>query len=120
MPTKMTRRQLLRSGLAVGAGLGLSAPPLARMQDATPEVTPEGTPSMSLELTGNISPVHDPVIIKEGEYYYVFCTGSRILIRRSKDLLRWNLSSPSLVFVEIPEWARAINPLQQDIWAPDI
>ena len=116
----ISRRQFLGYGLAFGTGLGLSTPLLARMQDATPEITPEGTPSMSLELAGNISPVHDPVIIKDGEFYYVFCTGSRILIRRSRDLLHWNLSRPSLVFVEIPEWARKIIPLQQDIWAPDI
>ena len=30
--------------------------------------------------------VHDPCIIREGEWYYVFSTGHGIPIRRSRDL----------------------------------
>jgi arabinan endo-1,5-alpha-L-arabinosidase len=118
----ISRRQFLGYGLTLGAGLSLGAPLLARMQDATesPETTPEGTPTTSLELTGNISPVHDPSIIKEGDTYYVFCTGTTIPIRTSTDLLHWNMAFPPLVFIEIPQWAQDIIPGQHDIWAPDI
>ena len=30
-----------------------------------------------LALDGDVSPVHDPAVIKEGGTYYVFCTGGR-------------------------------------------
>jgi hypothetical protein len=44
-----------------------------------------------LALEGDISPVHDPVVIKEKNTYYVFCTGGRngqgvIPIRTSSDM----------------------------------
>jgi arabinan endo-1,5-alpha-L-arabinosidase len=122
MKNIISRRQFLGSGLVLGAGLTLSSPLLALMQDTTasPESTPEGSPTTALELTGNITPVHDPVIIKAEDTYYVFCTGSTIPIRRSTDLLRWNLSFPPVALIEIPEWARKLIPGQSDIWAPDI
>src|ERR1022692_189547 len=45
-----------------------------------------------LQLTGDAENVHDPVIIKEGDTYYVYCTGGGrggqgvIPIRTSKDV----------------------------------
>jgi arabinan endo-1,5-alpha-L-arabinosidase len=45
-----------------------------------------------LELSGDLA-VHDPVIIREEDTFYVFATGNRragiLPIRCSKDLYRW-------------------------------
>ena len=122
MATRITRRQLLQSGLALGAGVGLSLPRLARLQDATAESTSEGEIPVSLELTGAIRPVHDPVIIKAEDAYYLFCTGQGIPIRKSADLVDWTRPFPALVLPRIPDWAREHVPAKQDndFWAPDI
>ena len=68
-------------------------------------------------LDGDTSPVHDPVIIKEGDTYYLFST--RGSIRRSQDLHHWTLSGA--VFDKLPEWAaREIPGVRGSYWAPDI
>ena len=68
-------------------------------------------------LDGDISGVHDPVIAKEGDTYYVFSTGGAI--RNSKDLHHWTLSGR--VFAQLPEWAaREIPGVRGGYWAPDI
>ncbi len=108
MPPSLTRRQFVRSSLLLGAGLGLSSLGMARAQDQRPE------------LTGNITPVHDPCIIKEGDTYYLFCTGAGIPVRKSTDLVNWKLRLPPVVFAGVPDWAREIVPGQNDFWAPDI
>lgn len=70
-----------------------------------------------LKLDGDISPVHDPVIIKEKGTWYVFCTGGTI--RRSKDLHHWTLVGK--VFGKLPEWATTEIPgTRGGYWAPDI
>jgi arabinan endo-1,5-alpha-L-arabinosidase len=76
-----------------------------------------------LTLTGDVENVHDPVIMKEGETYYVFCTGGRpgqgvIPIRTSKDLRQWTLAG--YVFAKLPEWATTEIPKATGAWAPDI
>jgi arabinan endo-1,5-alpha-L-arabinosidase len=81
---------------------------------ATPEV---------LTLSGDLEGVHDPVVIKEREIYYVSCTGGRkgegvIPIRVSKDLRSWKLTG--YVFPSLPEWAAAEIPRARNAWAPDI
>lgn len=108
MPIKLTRRRFLRSGLLLGTGLAV--PGLARMQED----------AMPLELTGAIRPVHDPVIIKEGDTYYVFCTGDGIPIRKSTDLVKWSHAIPAVVFARVPQWAQEMIPGATNIWAPDI
>jgi arabinan endo-1,5-alpha-L-arabinosidase len=75
---------------------------------------------MSLELTGSIKRVHDPVIIKDQDTYYVFCTGANIPVRKSPDLINWEIAFPPTVFSKVPDWARELIPGQSDIWAPDI
>src|SRR4051812_42041984 len=91
MPRKYTRRQMLRTGAVIGASIGVSS--VAKMQDATPEITPEPTAEaargLHLELTGSFRQIHDPVIIKGEDAYYVFCTGNGIPVFRSVDLLKW-------------------------------
>ena len=75
-------------------------------------------------LTGDLSPVHDPVIAREGDRYYVFSTGlgkgpGRLIASRSSpDLARWAASEP--VFEQIPAWAQRTIPGATNLWAPDI
>jgi arabinan endo-1,5-alpha-L-arabinosidase len=76
-----------------------------------------------LTLDGDIEGVHDPAIIREGDTYYVFCTGRRagggtIPIRSSKDLRHWTLSGA--VFDKLPAWCAKEVPAARDAWAPDI
>ena len=37
--------------------------------------------------------VHDPVMIKEGDTYYLFCTGWGISVWSSKDMKSWKKST---------------------------
>lgn len=75
-----------------------------------------------LDLEGDLR-VHDPAIIREGDTFYVFCTGGRrrggiIPIRCSKDLHRW--SCCGYVFSSLPDWATKEIPGARGAWAPDI
>lgn len=75
-----------------------------------------------LQLSGDTR-VHDPVIIKEGDTYYVFATGGRrgrglVPIHASKNLRDWKIIG--YVFEELPEWAPKEIPGTRGIWAPDI
>jgi arabinan endo-1,5-alpha-L-arabinosidase len=116
MPTNFTRRQFLRSSLLLGAAVGLNIPAIGQMQDATPE----GDTPMNLELTGSVRRIHDPVIIKAEDTYYLFCTGRGISARQSPDLIDWEIPFPQSVFGSPPAWAQEMIPGQMDIWAPDI
>lgn len=63
--------------------------------------------------------VHDPVVIKEKDTYYLFCTGKGISVFSSKDLKNWN-KEPA-VFKEKPVWADSVAAdFKNHIWAPDI
>ncbi len=67
--------------------------------------------------------VHDPVIIREGDTFYIFSTSGRpgrgiIPIRCSKDLYNWTLCGH--VFERLPEWATKEIPGARGAWAPDI
>lgn len=76
-----------------------------------------------LELTGDLN-VHDPVMIKQGDTYYLFSTGGGregqgvIPIRTSKDMRDWRLAGYALE--KLPEWATAEIPKARNAWAPDI
>lgn len=62
---------------------------------------------------------HDPVVAKQGDTYYLFCTGPGITSFTSKDLKTWKRADP--VFSEQPKWAKTIAPgFNGHIWAPDI
>ncbi|MGQ7946104.1 arabinan endo-1,5-alpha-L-arabinosidase [Flavobacterium sp. WC2509] len=63
--------------------------------------------------------VHDPVMIKQKDTYYLFCTGKGINVFSSKDLKNWK-QEPA-VFKEKPSWATKVVPdFKNHIWAPDI
>jgi arabinan endo-1,5-alpha-L-arabinosidase len=62
---------------------------------------------------------HDPMIIKEGAFYYLFSTGQGIPVSRSRDLKNWEPREP--VFNVTPAWAREGVPgFAGAMWAPDI
>jgi len=121
MPQKVNRRQFLRSSLIAGAGFSLSQQGLARLaaQESTPE-TAEGNRPMPLVLTGTLRQVHDPVMIKGEDAYYVFCTGNGITVRRSEDMLDWTQPFPGSIFTRVPDWALEMIPGASNMWAPDI
>jgi arabinan endo-1,5-alpha-L-arabinosidase len=86
-------------------------------------VATQAVPRM-LDLQGNVSPVHDPVLIKEGGTYYLFATGGSngrgvTPIRTSPDLLTWQQAG--FVFPDrLPAWTAAEVPRANNAWAPDI
>lgn len=62
---------------------------------------------------------HDPVVAKQGDTYYLFCTGPGITTFTSKDLKTWTQGEP--VFADSPTWALDVAPgFNGHIWAPDI
>ncbi|MGM8362912.1 arabinan endo-1,5-alpha-L-arabinosidase [Flavobacterium sp. ARAG 55.4] len=63
--------------------------------------------------------VHDPVIIKQKDTYYLYCTGRGISVFSSKDLKNWK-KEPA-IFKEKPVWADSVAAdFKNHIWAPDI
>lgn len=63
--------------------------------------------------------VHDPVVIKQNDTYYLYCTGKGISSFSSKDLKNWK-PEPA-IFKEKPTWAESVVPnFDNHIWAPDI
>jgi len=77
-----------------------------------------GAAAQPAPLAGDIA-VHDPVVIRQGQTWYVFNTiGKYIGIRTSPDLKTWK--DAGAVFAEIPAWATKAVPGTEGIWAPDI
>lgn len=65
------------------------------------------------------TPVHDPVLIRQGDTYYLFATGNGISVWSSKDRQNWKKEKP--VFNNAPLWAvKAVPGFKGHIWAPDI
>lgn len=66
------------------------------------------------------TPVHDPVMIKQNNKYYLFCTGNGINVFSSTDMLNWRKEKP--VFDKTPDWVTKTLPRYRgnSIWAPDI
>ncbi|MGY4386272.1 arabinan endo-1,5-alpha-L-arabinosidase [Pedobacter sp. UYP24] len=62
---------------------------------------------------------HDPVMIKQDNTYYLFCTAKGIAVWSSLDRVNWKPEKP--VFSQSPEWAVSTIPgFKGNIWAPDI
>lgn len=66
-------------------------------------------------------PVHDPVMIKEGDTYYIFSTGNGIDVKSSKDMVNWKKEESVFKRGELPSWHKDDIPEQKGhLWAPDI
>lgn len=71
-------------------------------------------------LKGNLR-VHDPVMIKEGDTYYVFHTGRGVSVKTSKDRVYWQNAGRVFDSTALPAWHKADIPKQDgSLWAPDI
>ena len=107
----MNRRTFLKGTLAtIGIGLANKLPYFAQ----------ETETSSALELKGAILNIHDPVMIKQDDIYYLFSTGVGIPIKKSVDLHDWRIARNGTVFRKMPEEASQHVPEATDIWAPDI
>lgn len=90
----------------------------------TPAPTPTPPPSGSIALSGATTPVHDPAILRDGDRYLLFSTGSltdpegMLAMRTSPDMLAWTLRGPA--YTALPAWAEAAVPGTRGMWAPDI
>ena len=63
--------------------------------------------------------VHDPVLAKHGDTYYLFATGRGIAVWSSPDLQQW--SKERQVFDTPPAWTiEAVPTFKGHFWAPDI
>lgn len=76
------------------------------------------------ELSGDVTRVHDPALIRQDDSFYLFTTGQLrdkrgvIPIRRSRDLVDWRLSGA--VFQDVPTWAKTKIKGAAGLWAPDV
>jgi len=61
--------------------------------------------------------VHDPVMIKQDDTYYIFHTGKGISVKSSKDLKTWKEEKP--VFATIPPWVlKSVPKFDGSVWLP--
>jgi len=64
--------------------------------------------------------VHDPVMAKDGDTYYIYATGMGIQQMTSKDRKTWTVSRQPVMTV-IPGWTTDSVPgFNNHVWAPDI
>jgi arabinan endo-1,5-alpha-L-arabinosidase len=67
-------------------------------------------------LKGQLA-VHDPVMIKQGDIYYIFSTGMRI--KTSKDRVNW-INAGTVFGKDSMQWWKNDIPEKTGLWAPDI
>src|SRR5215217_742867 len=79
-----------------------------------------GPPPVGTITPTRETPVHDPVMIKEKNKYYLFCTGNGVSVFSSTDMKNWRREMP--VFPKTPEWVSRALPSYRgnSMWAPDI
>lgn len=110
---------LARRCCAVSLSLVLAA----CVQASVPNSDTVGEQS-ELRLIGDLSPVHDPAVIREGSTYHLFSTGQvadetgLIPWRTSTNLSTWEYRGA--VFAKIPDWAAEQVPGTKGLWAPDV
>lgn len=86
-------------------------------QNAPAQPTPAAQPTP--DAVQVMQHVHDPCIIKEGSYFYVFSTGPGLPMRRSKDLISWEHIGRAFKD-DVPSWAKREIPQSNALWAPDV
>ena len=71
-------------------------------------------------LTTEMPGVHDPVMAKDGDTYYIFATGRGIQQMTSTDRKAWTVSRQPVMTV-IPGWTTDSVPgFNNHVWAPDV
>lgn len=71
-------------------------------------------------LSGDLR-VHDPVMIKEDNMYYIFHTGRGVSIKTSPDRYEWKRAGSVFSEDALPAWHKEDIPEQNGhLWAPDI
>lgn len=75
--------------------------------------------------TGDVTPVHDPSLIRQGNTWYSFTsdingTAEDVFLRMrcSSDLKQWKVCGT--VFSQVPAWLTAEVPGAGRLWAPDV
>ena len=89
-------------------------------QVTTPDTSRRRGPApVGTVTTTRETPVHDPVMIKEKDTWYLFATGGGISVYSSKDLKQWRKEKS--VLAEAPQWVKTALPAFRGIhfWAPD-
>ena len=106
--------------ISAGLALGLSAFLLTRNAVAPLAAQTLAQPALSAQLlAAQTVSVHDPVMIKQGDTFYLFATGNGISSWSSKDMKNWQNLKP--VFAQPPAWAvKTVPSFKGHIWAPDI
>lgn len=80
--------------------------------------TPAGAAGPSAPQVKQVD-IHDPVMAKDGDTYYLFSSGPGITTYNSKDMKTWRLEGR--VFPGDPSWARSVaSRFNGHVWAPDI
>ena len=108
--------------LAFSAAVPAACAPPPAAPPAAP--APAAPASINQRMSGDISRVHDPAIIREGDTYYLFATGQLaaktglLPWRTSKDLVHWTYRGA--VLPDLPAWATKTIPGSAGLWAPDI
>jgi arabinan endo-1,5-alpha-L-arabinosidase len=99
------------------AGGGTVAQPAAPAGNAT-------GPLADYNLTGAVSLIHDPAVIRQGDTWYVYSTDAPVSqkglipVRCSKDKVAF--TDCGYVFPAMPSWVASKVPGATMIWAPDI
>ena len=114
--------KVVPTGVLLGS-LSLVAVPATA---TTPRPDAVATSTLAHPSKASTDPIaHDPTMIKQGDYYYVFITGDSgaantyLPMKRSKDLLHWQELGP--VFTSPPKWiVDTLGTTPHDFWAPDI
>jgi len=78
--------------------------------------------SQQMQLDGDLTPIHDPTMVREGSNYYVLATNKYqqkdVPEFCSADLHTFRFCGN--VFDGVPAWALAEIPGARGIWAPDV
>lgn len=121
---KRVLRSSLLAGLAVVSGcviLPANQPsPNSRLSFASTASSSLGT----YALTGDLAPLRDPAVMRQGATYYVYGTdvqpgsGPYLPIRCSSDKIAW--TDCGHVFQTLPAWLNRAVPGTSTLWAPDI
>ncbi len=90
-------------------------------QAGNDSATAKGQPvSTNIALKGDLR-VHDPVMIRQKNTYYIFSTGKGISIKTSPDKIHWKNAGRVFVTTALPAWHKKDIPEQNGhLWAPDI